>query len=186
MANARFSFELKDMEGDGAPVKGFCSVTENGIEIKFEGFSTVCEPPESGTPILVENRDGIPVVIVWSDIRQEDPTHLISLKSAESSLADESVTAGSLHWVGLRKSYYLESDPEKIDTIFGAIPLRASTEEVAIKEVLDMIRCGLQTGDERIVWLAPKPGSGWTYKDWSFDVTGSCWQHNLAGYSHAT
>jgi hypothetical protein len=40
--------------------------------------------------VRVEIRDGKPTLIVWSDISQEEPTHLVSLAHALESNREES------------------------------------------------------------------------------------------------
>jgi len=32
--------------------------------------------------VYIENREGVPHVIIWGDINSEDPTHVISLEGA--------------------------------------------------------------------------------------------------------
>lgn len=51
-----------------------------GIYLSFSGYgANVC--PEAGI-VYIENRNGVPHVIVWADIDSEDPTHVISLEGA--------------------------------------------------------------------------------------------------------
>ena len=52
-----------------------------GIEISFRGYGTLDGGSESA-PILIENRDGVPYVIIWGDATSEEPTHVISLEKA--------------------------------------------------------------------------------------------------------
>ena len=55
-----------------------------GIEISFRGYGTLDGGVES-PPILVENRDGVPYVIIWGDANSEEPTHVISLEGAKNA-----------------------------------------------------------------------------------------------------
>jgi len=42
-----------------------------------------------GSPILVEVADGKLRVVCWSDINEEDPTHIISMEKAREDLRIE-------------------------------------------------------------------------------------------------
>jgi len=47
-----------------------------GIEVNIQGH----EHPTAGEPVIIENRKGVPYVVIWADPNQEDPTHTISLE----------------------------------------------------------------------------------------------------------
>lgn len=50
------------------------------IEVAFDGFGDYnCA---GGPPVVIENRNGVPYVIVWADLNDEEPTHVISLDGA--------------------------------------------------------------------------------------------------------
>jgi hypothetical protein len=59
-------------------------IYDDGIDIGFAGYSTACVP-ESAV-VYIEMRNGIPFVLIWADINQEDPTHTISLENAKESM----------------------------------------------------------------------------------------------------
>jgi len=44
-----------------------------------------------GSPVYIEFRHGIPTVIIWDDINNEEPSHVISLKDAAESTRREDV-----------------------------------------------------------------------------------------------
>jgi hypothetical protein len=51
-----------------------------GIDLSFSGYEAkTC--PQAGI-VYIENRNGVPHVIVWADINSDDPTHVISLEGA--------------------------------------------------------------------------------------------------------
>jgi hypothetical protein len=80
--------ELDDVYQNEASIKTqveFFSLN-GGIGLRFDGYGDFCSIAGEDTPILIEIRDGIPYVIIWSDINQEDPTHVISLENAHESL----------------------------------------------------------------------------------------------------
>jgi len=52
-----------------------------GIDLSFSGYGNVC--PEAGI-VYIENRDGIPYIIIWGDANSEEPTHVISLEGAKN------------------------------------------------------------------------------------------------------
>jgi hypothetical protein len=56
-----------------------------GILVGFEGYGDFFSENGAGWPILIENRDGVPCVVIWSDINKEGPTHVISLENAAES-----------------------------------------------------------------------------------------------------
>jgi hypothetical protein len=47
-----------------------------GIEVNIQGHGH----PTAGEPVIIENRKGVPYVVIWADPNQEDPTHTISLE----------------------------------------------------------------------------------------------------------
>ncbi len=50
--------------------------TARGIEVNIQGY----EHPTACEPVIIENREGVPYVVIWADPNQEDPTHTISLE----------------------------------------------------------------------------------------------------------
>ena len=53
-----------------------------GIDLSFSGYgANVC--PEAGI-VYIENRNGVPHIIIWADKDSEDPTHVISLEGAKN------------------------------------------------------------------------------------------------------
>jgi len=63
--------------------------SSDGILIKPKGYGDFCTENGYETPVLIELCNGHPRVVVWSDINQEDPTHIISLKEAQESCREE-------------------------------------------------------------------------------------------------
>jgi hypothetical protein len=61
--------------------------SELGILLSVEGYGT-CAGGDEDAVVLIENREGIPHVVVWADQNQEDPTHVISLEKAMNSGGD--------------------------------------------------------------------------------------------------
>lgn len=61
-----------------------------GVAISIPGFSDIYTTPGyNGPVVLVEFRGGVPHVVVWADINQEDPTHIISLAGASEKLRQD-------------------------------------------------------------------------------------------------
>jgi len=57
--------------------------TASAVEISFDGYGT-WEGGEGDPPVLIENRDGIPYLIVWGDSTSQTATHVISLEGAKN------------------------------------------------------------------------------------------------------
>ncbi len=89
MAATGFSFDLKDVGTDSnspeQDLKGLVNVSESGVQICFTGFGDNQSKPGRGCPVYIENRDGVPFLIVWGDINAEEPTHVIDLSGASES-----------------------------------------------------------------------------------------------------
>ena len=56
-----------------------------GLYIRTDGYSDYCSQDGHGQQVLIENRHGVPHVIIWADINDEDPTHIVSLAGAAES-----------------------------------------------------------------------------------------------------
>lgn len=54
----------------------------HGIEVKVKGYGHASTQDGHGSPIYIENRHGKLFVCIWSDINQEDPTHIIDMSKA--------------------------------------------------------------------------------------------------------
>ena len=52
------------------------------LTISIDGFGDCNSDNGKGTPILIEIRNGVPHVVVWGDINEEDATHIVSLANA--------------------------------------------------------------------------------------------------------
>ena len=61
----------------------------NTIYIKPEGYGYMCSLDNAGIPVLIEIWEDELRVVVWSDINQEDPTHIISLEKAREENRNE-------------------------------------------------------------------------------------------------
>jgi hypothetical protein len=58
--------------------------------VRLEGTGDRSSHDGMGWPVLVEIYEGTPRLIVWADINQEDPTHIIDLSGAlDSARRDE-------------------------------------------------------------------------------------------------
>jgi len=59
------------------------------IEISFDGYGDHCSQDGHGCPVMIELYYGKPRLIVWGDINQEEPTHVIDLEGAAEYLRKE-------------------------------------------------------------------------------------------------
>lgn len=60
-----------------------------GIEVFPEGCGVFTSEPHTGAPIYLEHYEGKFQLLVWADINQEDPTHIIDLSGARESEREE-------------------------------------------------------------------------------------------------
>ena len=61
-------------------------VNKKMILITPEGFGDSNSKDGEGTPIMIEFRDGVPYIVLWGDINEEEATDIISLEGAKESL----------------------------------------------------------------------------------------------------
>jgi hypothetical protein len=54
-----------------------------GVSLKLDGYGTNDMETGGGPVVLVEVRDGVAHVVIWADIKTEEPTHVISLEGAK-------------------------------------------------------------------------------------------------------
>ena len=55
---------------------------EHGINIGFVGYGDHSSADGFGRPVFIEIHDGQLTIHVWTDIGQEDATHVLSLENA--------------------------------------------------------------------------------------------------------
>lgn len=80
---------LCDGENDGPSLKCAVRINGMGVALHIDGFGDCGTEPGHGEPVYVENRHGVPTVVVWADINQEDPTDIIELAGAAEALRKE-------------------------------------------------------------------------------------------------
>jgi len=81
MAQRLLNVKLPDVGGKGKTIEAMAAATTSGMEIWSEGYSVNTAEGDS-PPVVIENYGGILRVLVWADINQENPTHVISLSEA--------------------------------------------------------------------------------------------------------
>lgn len=57
----------------------------NQIDFRFDGYGDCGTMPGYGSPLLIEIANDELRVVIFSDINQEDPTHIISMEGAKES-----------------------------------------------------------------------------------------------------
>ncbi len=72
-------------EDNGMEVPITIRTSHYGVEIGAVGYGDKVTQPGYGIPVLLELHEGELRVVIWSDINQEDPTHIISLANARES-----------------------------------------------------------------------------------------------------
>ena len=74
------------IHGDGCERLDIATTKHDwGWYIRADGYSDYCSQDGEGEQVLIENRHGVPHVIIWADINDEDPTHIVSLAGAAES-----------------------------------------------------------------------------------------------------
>jgi hypothetical protein len=67
--------------GDGTDAVSVAVEKHNlGLGIKIEGYG--CWDDDDAAPIFIERYDGVVRVLIWDNINQEDPSHIITLEGA--------------------------------------------------------------------------------------------------------
>jgi hypothetical protein len=79
------NFKLNNIYGGKSELRGRIEIRDDNIVIAFDGFGDCCSDKGKGFPVLIENKEGTPHVVVWGDINHEDPTNVISLEDAAES-----------------------------------------------------------------------------------------------------
>ncbi len=82
------SFVLEDVI-DTAHVRVHATFVPTAVLLRPEGYGEHCSADGFGYPVLLELFGGEPRLLVWADINQEDPTHVISLAGAAESLREQ-------------------------------------------------------------------------------------------------
>jgi hypothetical protein len=67
--------------GDRLPIR--LVVSPNGVSLHAEGYGDRTSAAGHGTPVFIELYRGELRVILWTDINEEDPTHVIPLDGAK-------------------------------------------------------------------------------------------------------
>jgi hypothetical protein len=73
-------------QGYGKEIPVTIESSNDHLLIRPLGYGDYDSTDGEGTPIMVEVFEGKLRVIIWSDINQEDPTHIISLEGAKEEL----------------------------------------------------------------------------------------------------
>ena len=76
--------QLKSAESAGPTMGAFLVVTPHSIGIGFDGHG-VCNMAPDTEPIVVEQTDFSPRVLIWDDINREDYSHAIKLDGAKQN-----------------------------------------------------------------------------------------------------
>lgn len=63
-------------------LKGGIKTGPTYLEISFEGYGDFCSQDSLGSPLVIEYYQGEIRIVIWANINQEDPTHVISLEGA--------------------------------------------------------------------------------------------------------
>jgi len=132
--------DLEREEDAGDEVKKSIRVTVHQscgrLFIRPEGYGDASSYNGEGDPIMVELYGGELRVILWSDINQEDSTHIISMEDAQENRRGEALPTT------------LADELSKMDESDLAIILEAAIVSLSDGEVYDSIVDKLDLSDE--------------------------------------
>jgi hypothetical protein len=77
--------QLIEVLGETPPLEATVRIDPCSISLRFAGYGDRTSKTGHGEPVLIENRAGVPVVVVWGDINQDDPTDIVALTNARES-----------------------------------------------------------------------------------------------------
>lgn len=96
----QLNFDLDDIFADNKRDQEnlYCEVdvSNNAILIGFEGYGDCTSSDEHGRPVVIEIRNGVPFLLVWADINDESPTHIIDMAGAALSKRKEEADETSI------------------------------------------------------------------------------------------
>lgn len=75
------AFEISEAEGDPEVVRGSVTIGAKYVDVAFE----CCGGPDNQV-ISVEQKNGIPRVIIWADQESVEPTHVIAFQHAMTAI----------------------------------------------------------------------------------------------------
>jgi len=83
---------LRNESSEESCIQGYFDNNQHlGLALHFDGYSDFCSQDNNGTPIYIESFNDELRVIIYGDINQEDPTHIISLENAHISKRDDPI-----------------------------------------------------------------------------------------------
>lgn len=88
-SNKVFEIDLEDASDNGEFTKAQLTISNQGIAIVFDGHSDYVSEDDKGQPLWIERNDGEIHVVVFDDINNEEPTHVISLEGARNTARRE-------------------------------------------------------------------------------------------------
>ncbi len=84
-ASSVLKLEIADTSGLAVRRAIEIEIESHGIAIRPAGYGHKLSIDGQGSPVFIEFRSGIPTVVIWDDINNEEPSQVISLKSAAES-----------------------------------------------------------------------------------------------------
>ena len=96
----KFLTFLKDKLDGKKKVKTVVELSNDSIYISPKGYGDCGTEDGHGCPVMLEIWEGELRVVVWSDINQEDPTHIISIAGAKEELRIKTDDEGNCIYCG--------------------------------------------------------------------------------------
>tara|TARA_R110002033_G_scaffold135713_6_gene175487 strand:- start:34256 stop:34876 length:621 start_codon:yes stop_codon:yes gene_type:complete len=155
-----FPFSLKCDSNQSNDLNGYAdNGVSLGLSIHVAGYSDHTSTDDTGAPVYLEQYNGELRVIVYGDINQQDPTHVISLEGAKVSERNDSLCA--------YETVNNETD-KPIQHSIQLIPqqyLKLHTQPANLQSILDINMCDFfdySDADELPEWE-------WIEKNCSYD-----------------
>ena len=83
--NSVMKLQIRDVNNSSEYRDIELEIESHGIAIRPAGYGDKLSLDGQGSPVFIEFRKGIPMLVVWDDINNEAPSHLISLEKAVES-----------------------------------------------------------------------------------------------------
>lgn len=88
-ASKILEIDLEDASENGEFTKAQLTISSQGIALVFDEHSDYVSEDNKGQPIWIERNNGEINVVVFDDINNEEPTHVISLEGARNTARRE-------------------------------------------------------------------------------------------------
>ena len=90
----------EDHQGESQVLRIESEGNGDGLAILPEGYGELGTQEGHGAPIYIERYEGELRMLIWADINQQDPTHIICLDGAQESRRGQPLIVNRVHEFG--------------------------------------------------------------------------------------